>query len=167
MLGRIVPTDLPFNLRYDWSRGKDANGWSPTLVDDIDEGERARRTANTALSHRDILGNLALGEAQVRALREALTLCRQNGIAAALVRMPEATAYRAMYPLDVSKRIAGFLNLLADEYGCRLCNASGWMSDDSFSDGHHLLRRAAGPFSTRLTCEIIEPMLKDLIDNPR
>jgi hypothetical protein len=160
LLGRLAPTALPFHLRYDWGRGPDANGWNPVLVEEVSDEQRAAGLRRAGLEYRHILARMELGDAPVRALRDLLALCRERGIPVVLVRMPEGTGFRAFYPKPVAARVDRLLRELAAEYGCRIADCRGWMPDDAFVDGHHLLRVGASAFTQRLTREVIEPALR-------
>ena len=75
----------------------------------------------------------------MRALRTSLELCRACGVPAALVLMPEGTDFRAWYPPAVAAALADLLTGLAAEFGVSLIDARPWLSDEAFSDGHHML----------------------------
>jgi hypothetical protein len=160
VLGRLFPTALPYHLRYDWSRGPDQNGWNPMLVEEVDDAQRAAGFSRAKLEYRDILAGLKLGAGPTRALRDLLELCRERGIPVVLVRMPEGSGFRALYPRGVAARVERFLGELAGEFRCRVADCREWMPDDAFADGHHLLRGPAGAFTERLTREVIEPALR-------
>ncbi len=160
LMGRISPTTLPFHLRHDWGRGADPNGWNPVFVEEVDDEQYAFGLARAGREYLGILSNMKLGDAPVRAVRDLLALCRERGIPVVLVRMPEASGFRAFYPRPVSARIERFLNELAAESGCRVADCREWMPDRAFVDGHHLLRSGASAFTERLTREVIEPALR-------
>jgi hypothetical protein len=98
-----------------------------------------------------------------RALREMLALCRREGIhVAALVAMPEGSEFRSWYSPETRAVINAYLGDLCREYGTRFVDASAWMPDDCFQDGHHLLRPAACRFTQRLWQTALEPCLASL-----
>jgi hypothetical protein len=162
LLGRLLPDAAPLNLRHDWGRTRDPNGWNRSSADgsEVTEEERARGIARTVGEYREVMKcDLPAGSA-AGALRDTLTLCRAEGIRIGLVLLPEATAFRRLYPPGAETRIAEFLAELTTEFGCPLTDARGWVLDDSFLDGHHLHRAGARAFTDRLTAEVILPFLR-------
>ena len=79
-----------------------------------------------------------------------------------LVRMPEGSTFRALYPQEVAARVDRFVQELAAEFGCRVADCRDWMPDEAFADGHHLLRDPASAFSERLAREMIAPALREI-----
>ncbi len=163
VVGRIAPSTLPFYRRYDWSRGRDAFGWSPMLVDTVDEERRQAGLERARREYQHILHAMRPGDDQgpaVRALRDLLQLCGQRGLPVVLVRMPEGEGFRAMYTRALSRRLGRLLAGLAEEYGCGLADCREWMPESAFADGHHLLPPAATAFTERLTREVIAPVVR-------
>jgi hypothetical protein len=160
LVGRLAPTSLPYYLRHDWSRGPDPNGWNAMLFNDLNAEERAIGIARAEREYRHILKGMKLDTGAVRALRDTLLLCREHGIPAMLVRMPEGSTFHALYPEAVSALIERLLNELATEFGCQVVDCRFWMPDEAFADGHHLLRTPAGAFSDRLAHEVLASALR-------
>jgi hypothetical protein len=161
LVGRLAPTSLPYYLRHDWSRGPDPNGWNAMLFNDLDEHERQVGIQRAEREYRHILRGMRLGDGPVRALRDALALAREHGVPVMLVRMPEGTTFRALYPAAVEALVDRFVTDLAAEFGCRVADCRLWMPDEAFADGHHLLRTPAGAFSERLAREVLRPALRE------
>ena len=160
MVGRLAPTSLPYYLRHDWSRGPDPNGWNAMLFNDLSAAEREVGRKRAEREYRHIFRGMKLGDGPVRALRDTLALARDHGIPVMLVRMPEGTTFRALYPPEVTERVDRFVNDLAAEFGCRVADCRHWMPDEAFADGHHLLRPPAGAFSERFAHEMLAPALR-------
>jgi len=92
-----------------------------------------------------------------RIFREMLDVCRHEEIEViGLLRMPEATDFRALYPPETSRLIDRYLRDLCRQYETEYIDASQWLSDDNFADGHHLLPQGAERFSLRLWDEVLE-----------
>ncbi len=160
LIGRIYPEALPWNLRCECGRATDANGWNPTVVTAVTDEERARGVAQADREYRAVLRyDLPAGPAAA-ALRDTLAVCRAEGIPVALVLLPEATEFRAMYPPEAEAKLAAFLAGLTAEFGCPVTDARGWAADGEFLDSHHLLRGGAERFTDRLTAEMILPFLR-------
>jgi hypothetical protein len=160
IVGRLAPTSLPYYLRHDWSRGPDPNGWNAMLFNDLSPEEREVGLRRAEREYRHIFRGMKLGDGPVRALRDTLALAREHGIPVTLVRMPEGTTFRALYPQEVAERIDRFVNDLAAEFECRVADCRLWMPDEAFADGHHLLRTPAGAFSERLARDVLMPALR-------
>ncbi len=163
LLGRLAPTSLPFYLRYDWSRGKDAFGWSPMMVEEVDDARREAGMERAREEYQFILRTMKPRDDQgpgIQALRDILSLCREQGLSVVLVRMPEGAGFRAMYSRALTKRLERLLGEIAREYGCGLADCREWMPDTAFADGHHLLPSSATAFTERLAREVIAPAVR-------
>ncbi len=161
LLGRIFPSSLPYQLRYDWGRTPDPNGWGASDVSDVSDEQRARGVASTANEYRDVfLHDLPTGPS-VTALRDTLALCRVERIPVAIVIFPEATAFRVLYPPHVEPKLARFCADLSAEFGCPVTDARTWVADDLFVDSHHLLRTGAASFTDRFAVEALLPFLRE------
>ena len=90
-----------------------------------------------------------------------LELCRAHGLKAALVLMPEGSAFRARYNPKVWRQIKDFLDALSRTYDAPLINAREWIEDDGFFDSHHLIIPGAITLARRLSREGVLPLLQD------
>lgn len=159
LMGRLSPSMIPFHLRHDWGRETAANGWNPVFVQSVDDEQYAAGLARAKREYQAILSNMTIGAPPLRAVRDLLSLCREHRIPVVLVRMPEASGFRPLYPQRVEARIEECLAGLAAEFGCSIANCRKWMPDRAFVDGHHLLRTGATAFSERFAREVIAPAL--------
>ncbi len=125
----------------------------PLTSEDLEHG-----WLNTTVTFSDTLGRLRLGEGSVRALRDLLETCRRERIAAALVFMPESTLFRSWYRPGALAEAHRLFADLASEYGVLPIDASTWVADTDFSDGHHVQAAGARAFTTRLI-EELRPLL--------
>jgi hypothetical protein len=91
------------------------------------------------------------------AVRDMLGVCRERGIPAAVVLMPEASAYRGWYGPDGYRRITEWVESLQREFGVGVADAREWVPDAGFADGHHLTAAGSATFSKRLATEFIDP----------
>jgi len=111
-----------------------------------------KRQALTELAHRqydEFYLDFRLAEGPAQALRDLLTRARGEGIRAALVLMPEATAFRNLYVPAARAGLMTFLNGVVSDFGVPLIDAEDWVSDDAFYDGHHMLPLGAAQFTIR------------------
>ena len=161
LLGRVVQSWIPWQLRFDWSRGCDESGWGTPLRDVATAEEQAAGRAAAFHEYAPVLSDLKPGGHAETALRELLALCRDRGVPVKLVLMPESTVFRGWYPPHVRARLAAFLAGVSAETGCEVIDARGWVADVGFSDGHHLLRPGAEAFSDHLADEVLAPWLAD------
>lgn len=158
LLGRMVPTWLPWYLRTSGGRDCDANGWIPSICENPTP-EDYRRGVERARAEYHMFIQFIRGDSPAfGALRQSARLCQDRGVRAALLLMPEGTEFRSWYPPAVEAELYAALGELCRDTGLRLIDARRWLGDESFSDAHHLIPRAAGPFSVRLAREI-EPLL--------
>ncbi len=151
LMGRVLQSWIPWHLRYDWSRGADANGWGTPIELTRTPEQRAAGTAHAKLEYFNTLQTLVPGGGPERALRELVQLCHANKITVHLLLMPESQEFQTWYHPDASARLDQFLAKVCREESCELIDARSWLADEQFSDGHHQLRDGAEAFSDRLT----------------
>jgi hypothetical protein len=159
----VLRDDLHVHLRRKWSLEAPAvarphDPWGETLLE-APPGENAehRRQITHDLYYASLRG-FRLGEGPTRALRDLLECCRRNQITVVLVLMPESTEFRRWYR---PQGLADARLLLADlrqTFGVRVIDASDWVADQDFADGHHVYKHGARTFTTRLV-EDLRPIL--------
>ncbi len=143
--------------------------WRPERMDDLgwlemappgDRAQYERELAKTRQDFSPTLHTARISETTDRALRDLLSLCRQEGLQAALLVMPEARVFQSCY--SPSARAAGdaYLKALSEEFGTPLTDARDWVPDDEFRDGHHLLATGARTFTERFGREALGPLLR-------
>jgi hypothetical protein len=113
--------------------------------------------------YEELLAGFRVGRLPARALRELLQLCRDEGIPAALLLMPESRRFRDWYPEDAWPQLHGMLTGLRLEFGVPVIDARAWSPDCDFRDCQHLLAGGAEKFSRRLAFEVIGPLAEDVI----
>jgi hypothetical protein len=131
-------------------------GWVPGPWSQPSE---AHRQANAKVV-RDVYApcykDFAVGEGPDRALRELLSLCRQEKIVAALLLMPESDELRDEVVTAAQPAIERYVSELSREYGAEVFDASRWCENADFFDGQHLLAAAAGRLSERLGRRVLD-----------
>lgn len=160
ILGRVIPSALPWHLRYDWSRSPDAYGWGTPITDTVTPAQYESGLKRAAGEYASVLHDLHPTGGGARALADLLALCRETDIAVKLVLMPESAGFRALYPPHTTDRLYRFLGGLCAGYRCDLVDARAWLPDTAFTDGHHMLRPGAEAFSDRLLREAIRPFFR-------
>jgi hypothetical protein len=154
LIGRAAHLWLPWNLRFESSRGTDETGWQKSVYATVTPATYERGLHQAHLEHFEALQRLRFDVPVAGAIGESLALCRKNGVTAALLLMPEGTAFRSWYPPPVEAAMYAFLDEIRRDHGAPLIDARRWMDDDAFSDSHHLIPVAAAAFSNRFGREI-------------
>jgi hypothetical protein len=150
LLGRISPSWLPWNLRFDWSRTSDAHGWATPPRHDITDAERTEQMANARNEYAQTLATLEPNGRPFMALQELIVTCQQNEISVSLVRMPESDSFRKLYPAGLEDR----LSMSLDSLGVPVIDARFWLVESDFYDGHHMFTHGAIAFTDRLMLEV-------------
>lgn len=146
LVGRVAPSWLPWNHRYDWGRKTDSHGWATPPRQSVTDDERAEHVAKAHKEYADTLAGLNLHGRPLLALRRIVDTCRERSIPVVLVLMPEATTFRAMYPAGLDEKIEAELKVL----GVPLIDTRNWLADDNFYDGHHPFTLGAEKFTDEL-----------------
>ncbi|MCZ2342270.1 MAG: DUF1574 domain-containing protein [Bacteroidales bacterium] len=167
LLTRVIPSWLPWQVRFDWSRGADECGWGTTQTQFVDPTLRAIGTQRAHNEYAPILANFRPGGPAVGALRELLGTCREQGIPVRLVLMPEGTEFRSWYPPERLATLKTFLGSIATEYGVSWIDAQNWLPDEAFYDSHHMLAVGADAFTDRLIRDFVVPLLQDVAGYPK
>ncbi len=162
LLSRVAQSWLPWQARFDWSRGTDECGWGTSAVQQATADDRALGLARASAEYGPILADLHPGGPAVGALRELVQRCQGLNIPVRLVLMPEGSAFRALYSPAVNERLKRFLADFTAELGIApTVDARTWLDDEMFWDSHHMLIRGAEAFSERLASEAIVPEFRD------
>jgi hypothetical protein len=160
LLGRVVPSWLPWNLRFDWSRAADPHGWATPPRQEVTAEERAEREANARTEYAGSLASVSPDGRPFAALRELLSECQARGIHTRLVLYPEGSSFRAMYPTGTGERFVAAVKTLATEFRAPLTDARDWLGDGHMYDGHHMFGAGAEVFTARLSAEVLAPALR-------
>jgi hypothetical protein len=159
LVSAVSPSLLPVGATKHMGQDLDEACWRPLP-------SRAG-ALETAAHQREVVAVLQANAASLRlplctasccALRDTVELCRRENIGVALVWMPEAAAFRQLYPPGTKTTIWRFLQQLQQTQGTPLIDASDWIGDDEFSNPHYLLATGAADFAQRLSRELL-PLL--------
>ncbi len=157
LLTRVAPSWVPWQYRFDWSRSADECGWGTPLLQTISPADRQKAEAQARAEYANVLADLRPGGGATTALCEILELCRERGIRVKIVLMPEGSTFQSMYSAQSLERLKAFLSPL----GTPIVDARNWLTDDVFTDGHHMFRVGAEQFTDRLTREVILPTFRE------
>jgi hypothetical protein len=154
-------TKLLRTLQGYWDGRIDGSGWhESSLAWAVSAAERGQGIEQARREHGDILKHFQLGGASCLALRDLLESCRRDGVPAALLWMPEGTAFRAFYADGAEEKVEAFLTGLGREHGAPLLDTRRWVADDGFADCHHLAGSGAAAFSDRFGRQALLPLLR-------
>jgi hypothetical protein len=160
IVSRLAPGCLPTRARMDWAYHINRSGWVDGPVRQATPEGRRLATENARSEYAAYLNEFRIGGPACTALRELLSLCRDQHIRAAMVLMPEGSDFRSWYPPEAWQQIDAFLRRASAAFDAPIINAREWIADDQFSDSHHLLPSGAEKFTARLGREAIAPLLK-------
>jgi hypothetical protein len=163
LVSHALPTLLPWQERVDFQwRKLDPHGWLPYPFETIADDDRRRGLARVEGQYRGVLREFAIGRTPDRALRAMLADLRDRGTPAVLYRMPEGPTFRGWYTPEARDTVGRYLAGLTAEYGVPAFDASDWLPEEAFADGHHLLRHGAVAFSRRFGREVVRPLAAPL-----
>ncbi len=161
LLSHWLPGFLPWQNRVDFQwRMLDCNGWLPYPFETIPAETRERGRAHARQQYEWILQNYHISPLPDRAIRDVIQLCRRENIRLAFYRMPESPAFRAWYTPQANATISAYLQDLTREYGTPVVDASDWLPEDAFADGHHLMKPGATAFSERFGKEFLNDWIE-------
>jgi hypothetical protein len=150
LMSVTAPDLLPARVRQDWFVA-DPWGWSG--ADEADPDPRGIELARA--TYAGMLADFHLQPSQDRALRDLLTLCRDEGIPVLLYLMPEGSRFQAWYPPAVRSAIEAYLLRLGEEFAVPIVDARNWVPDEYLWDTHHLDARGARMFSCRFGTDVL------------
>jgi hypothetical protein len=167
LVGRLAPAyafryhlhkrlELPAGPRA-WdpaTQPMDPWGWRMLLADVHTEEVREARWLAARRMYADSLWRFRFADGPTRAMHELLARCRQERIPVALVLMPTSASFRSMYSPDAAVEVGRFLNELRERYSPEIIDATSWLDDEDFDDGHHVHRAGAHKFTTRMIEEV-------------
>jgi hypothetical protein len=135
------------------SQPMDPWGWRLLISDTIAEEYRAIRW-NVAHDMYKGLQKFRFAAGPSRAMHELLARCRQEQIPVALVLMPTSVSFRSLYHPEAIVALHNFVDELHERYGPDVIDATDWLDNDDFDDGHHVRRAGAHKFTTRMIEEV-------------
>jgi hypothetical protein len=137
------------------------NGFLPSSLSTVDVSAQRRLIGVARQRCQAFLRDFQIGPVPDRSLRELLALCRDQGIAAALVLLPETHEFGSWYPPGARETVRTYAEHVGRQFGVPVVDASGWVPDDDFLDPHHLLVQGARVYTERLGRELLGPLVED------
>jgi hypothetical protein len=95
-----------------------------------------------------------MGKGGSRAMRDVLALCRREQIPVVLVLTPEGSLFRGWYSPAAREGPRRLLEELREAYRVPVIDATEWLPDSAFTDGHHVTAEGATAFTDRLLEEL-------------
>lgn len=131
-------------------------GWV-LLAQNTTDQEYRREFAVNKRRYQDDLAHFQVLPRADLVLHKFLDLCRDRGIPAFLLKMPESEDFRALHTAEGDAKLAGYLAGIQRDYpGVQLVDASTWVERTGFTDGHHLNGAGALKFSLRFGDELFK-----------
>jgi hypothetical protein len=168
LISRYAPSWLEpgktFQVQF-WRHNLTPNGWLPFPLPTVSREQYDKGFGVARDCYAPKLMNFRVSEQVDLLLREILEICRQENIGIlGLLRMPEGSDFRTLYSSEASRTIDSYLMKLCGDFNIDFIDASTWLTDDCFADGHHLLPKGAERFSLRFWNEVLEPRLQKECD---
>jgi hypothetical protein len=171
--------DYRYELLHDliptWSGGGDRNrrqahgwtwlnlderGWLPLNYAGFDGVPRAEIIERMRQQYGPVLHDLHFDLQAEQDYGALLSLCRQHGIKAALLYLPESSEFRAFYGPKTSERFHEIVERLKAEFGVELIDGRFAADDLALPDGHHLTPAGAAHFTCWLESNGLRPWLR-------
>ncbi len=134
----------------------DSDGfWRPH--EEIRQDQRLQLIGQYKEHYAPILEKIILQDSSIRSMRGLLRLCKNEGIEAVVVVLPEGSRFRSWYSESSRCLFEQYLEELRTREGAVVVNAREWSSDELFLDDHHLLPAGAKAFTQRLAFETLPP----------
>lgn len=159
LLNRYAPAMLPCPYGLTIGAKVAPDGYVRGM--EVKATDKPRALERTHAEYAPTFPDYRTGGPGVEALRDILTRCRDNGIRAAVVLMPESSEYRSWYGPDGLQRVSELAATLSREFGVPAVDAREWVPDNGFADGHHLTARGAWIYTQRLTTEFVRTWVTD------
>jgi hypothetical protein len=164
LLSALVPGLVPQAHRLTARQDLDASGSIRDPEGSWSCKDRQQATQAAFCEYAGVLAGHRLGGPTCAALHELLFAARRDGIATALILMPEGPLFRSWYPVSVRGKVDRWLANVAQQHGVPLIDTRTWFDDSAFWDSHHLRPTGAEHFTRRLSKEVLLPLL---VQQPR
>ncbi len=156
LMSHWVPSILPWQNRIDFQwRMMDRWGWARYPFDTNSESLKTAQMEQARNQYQSLLENFAVSEISRIVLNDLIQECKSRSIPIGFYLMPEDSHFRS-WMLETSQvKMKTFLSALSTQNNVSICDASNWIVDEQFADGHHLLSSGARKFSERFGREFL------------
>lgn len=139
--------------------GHESNARGFVRIAPVEPADARRLLALTQKQYADYTAGFRPTGCGVNGVRDTLEQCRAAGWRAALVLMPESSAFRGWYDPAGYRQVDAVVGGLAAEFGAAVIDARTWVPDDLVSDGHHLTGAGADVLTPKLARAALAPWL--------
>lgn len=155
LLSALAPVLLPQAHRLTPRQNLDDSGSIRDLESSWPYKDRQQATEIAFQQYAPCLSLFRLGGPSCAALQELLFSAGRDGIATALVLMPEGPLFRSWYPPSVRDQIDRWLAGVVQQHGTPLLDTRAWLPESAFWDSHHLRPDRAVEYTRRLSEELL------------
>lgn len=156
LLSALAPGWVAWENREDFCQTITADGWLPPPRVAVTAADRRRAWERARSDYAWRVQGFRIAALADRALRELLQLCRSERLPVVLLLMPESSEFRSWYTPAARTALQVYLCGLSRDYEVSVIDARGWLADEDFLDGHHLLPAPATEFTHRLDRELLQ-----------
>jgi hypothetical protein len=148
LMQRLAPPLLPSSFDPDSLASCDEAGW-------LDLRRVCKETADTSLAtaHKEyayLMQDYHLAPIQLAAVAETIERARGEGIAVAVVLMPEGPIFQGWYASATTRTVERTLAWLRQDCGVTVLDLRRGLPESAFLDSHHLFPEGAAHFTRRL-----------------
>ncbi len=136
----------------------DRFGWLPYPFETVSDAERQKGLPEPGRV-RCCTRHVSRGSGSDRVTRDLITSEPVGGIKVAFYLMPESPTFRTVPNQGPNRALTDYVTTLSREYGVPVSDATDWLPEESFSDGHHMLKSGAKAFGERFSRECLEPWI--------
>ncbi len=157
LLIRSWPDSMPWKDRNDgsWST-LDGWGWLPGRTN-VTAEQVERGWPDVAAFYAPLYRDYSVAPVADRALRALLARCRELGIPATLIGLPESTRFRGLQPPEAIQLSEDYRLRIERECGVPFLDGRTWGRDAALPDGFHLMQDGAKEFTRKLTGQLVPP----------
>jgi hypothetical protein len=132
----------------------DSHGWEPYPFGEPDATTRALLTEHSLAQFGPVYRDFRLWDAAVRVCFDLLAHCQRRGVALVPLLTPEGSAFRPLRSQRVDPALHSFLRDYQRHGAQAVIDATDWLDDSEFWDGHHPSPRGAARLTARLGDEL-------------
>jgi hypothetical protein len=157
LMSMFYPTLLTAEARRDGFRSADESGYVPPKR--LDRKESARALEFARESYEAALHDHHLSRRRLGLIGRTIEEARREGMAVALVVMPEGPTFRSWYPPGKWEAILAAVEEVARRHDTPLINLREALDEEDFFDSHHATKEGAAKLTLELARRI-EPLLR-------
>jgi hypothetical protein len=154
LLDAYAPVLLPSPFGLGMLRVTDAHGHVTGMT--IPEADRWKFIAQARVDYAEALESSTCGGPAWEAMKDLIRTAQLHSRVVLMIA-PEGTAFRSWYAPGYLDDFRREVNKLVSDIGVSLIDGHLWLTDDQFSDGHHVTSDGAEAFTTRLRSSGVLP----------